>query len=106
MKLMRLCSVVLLFPLSLAVPLCASSDCADTITADDGYKIRKTVIGARYLHLPPGVVPANGSAYSPVVVTDIVNAVNEAVKTNSLDTQVQLTGKIPVVNLQIGRAHV
>src|SRR5271157_1583353 len=95
-------AIALLFlcPGSLAVRLWASGDCVDTITQADGYKIRKTIIGARFLRLPPADIPPRGSLYSPRVASELMDAVVDAVKAEDANAAVQITGKIPAARVQ------
>jgi len=92
-----------LFPIcvvSLSVRVWGASDCTDTITEADGYTVRNTSISARYLRLPSGIVPLKGSAYSPVVVSQLTGAVNSAIEVDNINASVQITGKVPIVRLR------
>lgn len=85
---------------SLAVRMWGVSDCTDTITEADGYKVRNTSISARYLQLPSDTLPSKGSAYSPVVVSKLTEAVNKAIEVDNINASVQITGTVPVVRLR------
>lgn len=93
-------ALFLICVVSLSVRTWAASDCIDTITETDGYRVRNTSISARYLQLPSGIVPSKGSAYSPVVVSRLTGAVNSAVEVDNINASVQITGRVPVVRLR------
>jgi hypothetical protein len=56
------------------------SGCRGDITAADGYKIRSVKVGARYLPDLPSPLPAPGTDYSPVIVTELVEDVHQALR--------------------------
>jgi hypothetical protein len=93
-------ALLLISVVPLSVQDCGASDCTDTITEADGYTVRNTSISARYLRLTPGTVPAKGSSYSPVVVSQLTGAVNHAIEVDNINASVQITGRVPVVRLR------
>jgi hypothetical protein len=56
------------------------SGCRDDITGTDGYKIRSVKVGARYLPDLPSPLPKPGTDYSPVIVTELVESVHQALR--------------------------
>lgn len=56
------------------------SGCRDDIAETDGYKIRSATVGARYLPDLSSPLPKPGTAYSPVIVTELVENVHQALR--------------------------